>query len=137
MAARLIHFGLDNCHRLMVLQSAGYSVDDCASLDQLCTSLAAGTGAEAVLMSDNDEPAPEDVVTVARKHSSAPVILFLSSNRTREDSAFDLVVPNLTPPEIWLRDVNALIAKSRVRGVHNGSLRVASVPLRRNPPLWR
>jgi hypothetical protein len=110
MAARVIHFGPDDCHRLMVLQSAGYAVEDCLSLGQLRASLA-GDEADAVLLSDGDGVAPEEAVALARGCSSAPVVLFCSTNQVYEDAAFDLVVHSLTRPEIWLREVDALIAK--------------------------
>ncbi len=114
MAARVIHFGPDDCHRLIVLESAGYAVDACDSLGQLRASLTAGGEAAAVVMSDAEGVAPEEVVSVARTHSLAPVVLFRGTNRVYEDSRFDLVVHTLTPPEVWLNEVDALISKSRV-----------------------
>lgn len=111
MAARVIHFGPDDCHRLMVLRSAGYSVDGCNSLNQLRASLV--SGADAVLMSDAEGIAPQDAVALARMQSSAPVVLFRSTNLSYEDSGFDLVVHSLTPPEVWLNQVDALIAGTR------------------------
>jgi hypothetical protein len=114
MAARVIHFGPDDCHRLIVLQSAGYAVDACNSLGQLRASLTAGDKADAVVMSDAEGVAPEEVASVARDHSLAPVVLFRGTNRVYEDSRFDLVVHTLTPPEVWLSEVNELIAKGRV-----------------------
>src|ERR1700680_5076279 len=114
MAARVIHFGPDDCHRLIVLRSAGVSVDACNSLGQLWVSLTAGGEADAVVMSDADGIAPEEVVSLAKTHSSAPVVLFRGTNRVYEDSRFDLVVHTLTPPEVWLSEVNTLIAKGRI-----------------------
>jgi hypothetical protein len=114
MAARVIHFGPDDCHRLIVLESAGYVVDACDSLGQLRASLIAGDEADAVMMSDAEGVAPEEVVSVARTHSLAPVVLFRGTNRVYEDSTFDLVVHTLTPPEVWLDEVDALISKNRV-----------------------
>jgi hypothetical protein len=113
MAARVIHFGPDDCHRLMVLQSAGYVVEDCLSLGQLRASLA-GDEACAVLLSDGDGVAPEEALALARDCSSAPVVLFCGTNRDYEDAAFDLIVHSLTRPEVWLCEVDALIAKRRV-----------------------
>jgi hypothetical protein len=50
---------------------------------------------------------------VARAASSLPSILFRSSTRTFPDSEFDLIVPSLTPPEVWLNDVDTLIERTR------------------------
>jgi hypothetical protein len=116
MAARVIHSGPDDCHRLMVLRSAGYAVDDCMSLGQLRAFLLAAGESDAILLSDGDGVAPEEAVALARGCSSAPVILFSGTNRAYEDAAFDLVVHTLTPPEVWLREVDALIAKRCVLG---------------------
>jgi len=116
MAARVIHFGPDDCHRLMVLRSAGYAVDGCVSLVQLRASLLTGGQADAVLLSDGEGIASEDAAALARNCCSAPVVLFSGTNRAYEGAAFDLVVHSLTPPEVWLNDVDALIAKSRVLG---------------------
>lgn len=113
MPSRMIHFGPDDCHRLMVLRSAGYTVQDCHSLAQLRVTLEADDAPDAVLLSDGDGFSPREAVAVARIHSSNPVILFRNTNQAYEDSGFDLVIPCLTPPEVWLTDVDALIEKRR------------------------
>ena len=126
MAVRVIHFGPDDCHRLTVLRSAGYSVDACNSLGQLHASLLAGGVADAVVMSDGEGVAPAEVISLARTHSSAPVVLFRGTNRAYEDSMFDLVVHTLTPPEVWLTEVDAVIAKHRVLRAHSSVLTLES-----------
>ena len=113
MPARVIHFGPDDCHRLMVLRRAGYSVEDCPSLCELRLSLETGDAPDAVLLSDGDGFSPHEALTLARTHSPSPLILFRSTNQTYEHRGFDLVVPCLTAPEVWLDDVDALIAKRR------------------------
>jgi hypothetical protein len=135
MAARVIHFGPDDCHRLMVLRSAGYAVDGCMSLAQLRASLLGGRAADAVLMSDGDRFAPESAAALAKSCSSAPVVLFSGTNRAYEDAAFDLVVHSLTPPEVWLHEVDALIAKSRVLGRSLAVLSRKSAQLREESAL--
>ncbi len=113
MPARVIHFGPDDCHRLMVLHSAGYSVEGCDSLVRLHAALSSGIATEAVLMSDGEGTSPEEAIFLARTLTTAPVILFRGTNQAYEDSACDLVVNALTPPEIWLTEVEALIQKSQ------------------------
>jgi hypothetical protein len=119
MAARVIHFGVDDCHRLMVLRSAGYSVDNCDSLGQLITKLETDGEADAVVMSDCDGISTEEAASLARTHTKAPVVLFRSTNRSVEESAFDLVVHSLTPPEVWLNEVDALIAQCQMLRVQS------------------
>ena len=113
MIARVIYFGPDDCHRLMVLRSAGYRVADCDSLSQLRALLASVAEVDAVLISDRDGISPREAVAAVRARSPLPVILFRNSNMAYEDSGFDLVVPCLTPPEVWLNDVETLIARCR------------------------
>jgi hypothetical protein len=113
MLARVIHFGPDHCHRLMVLRSAGYAVEECHSLSQLGERLESGEAPDAVLMSDDGEFPLQEPMAVSRKHSSTPVILFRSTTVAYEDSGFDLVIPCLTPPKLWLSDVDAVIEKNR------------------------
>jgi hypothetical protein len=111
MAARIIHFGPDDCHRLMVLRSAGYAVDGCVSLAQLRRLLLGGAEAEAVLLSDGPAVELEEATSLTRKCSSAPVVLFSGTNRNYEGMSFDLVVHSLTPPEAWLRGVDKVIGE--------------------------
>jgi hypothetical protein len=113
MIAKVVHFGTDDCHRLMVLRSAGYVVEDCASLVQLRAVLAGATEIEAVFMSDSQGTSPREPMAVVRAYSSLPAILFQSTNLSYDDSGFDLVVHTLTPPEVWLEDVNGVIERSR------------------------
>lgn len=113
MIARVIHFGTDDCHRLMVLRSAGYVVENCRSLVQLLACLADGAPADALLMSDGEGVSPQEAAALARANSSLPVVLFRNTNVTYEESGFDLVVQCLTPPKVWLNEVDALIERIR------------------------
>jgi hypothetical protein len=113
MPARVLHIGQDDCHRLMVLESAGYSVEDCEDLAQLRGQLADGAPAAALLVSEDGRVLLQDIVAVARAHASVPVILFANSNRSHDDPGVDVVVDCLTPPEVWLNDVEGLIEKTR------------------------
>jgi hypothetical protein len=115
----------------MVLRSAGYAVDNCNSLIQLRSSLVTGGGADAVLVSDGDGIAPETAIAVAKSHCSAPVVLFRSTNLSYQDSGFDLVVHSLTPPEVWLNEVDALIARTLALRAESQALVSESRQLRR------
>lgn len=82
MACRIIHFGPDHAHRLMVLRSAGYAIDDCDSLDGLERAFEIEPGADAVAVTETDArldgQAPEQVISLVRASSRAPLILFQS-----------------------------------------------------------
>lgn len=130
MAAQIIHFGPDDCHRLTVLRSAGYSVHACASLGQLHASLEMNREADAVVMTESDGVAPKEAITLARSCSAAPVVLFSAGNGCHEELCFDLVVHSLTPPGEWLVEVDALIAKSRELRAESEIIAMESARLR-------
>ena len=131
LAARVIHFGADDCHRLMVLRSAGYSVDDCRSMVQLHDRLAKGDATDALLMSDAEGVEPNEAIALARTHSSAPVILFRSTTLAYQETGVDLIVHSLTPPEVWLPEVDALIERSQAVRARSEALAGHSTQLRR------
>ncbi len=137
MAARVIHFGTDDCHRLTVLRTAGYVVDACTSLVQLHKALKTTVDPDAVCIAEGDGAVPEAAGNLARSHSRAPVILFQSTNLRSEDTVFDLVVPTLTPPQTWLREMEALIAESQAIRVRSRSLIENSRELREEAAVAR
>jgi hypothetical protein len=132
MAARVIHFGVDDCYRLSVLRRAGYDIDDCSSLVQLQAALESKREADAVMVNDCNGSVPELAISLARSWSSAPIILFPNSSRTynAEDEA-DLVVPSFTPPEEWLLKLANLIVRSRSLRAYSQLLQEQSQQLRR------
>ncbi len=137
MAARIIHFGADNCHRLWVLKSAGYSIDDCQSVVQLRTVLQSGIDPDAVAITESERFAPEEAVEVTRSHSSAPLILFRETHNDFMESVFDLVVPVLEPPEAWLTNIATLIAKSQAVRARSEALVRQSMLLRQETAVVR
>lgn len=110
---RVIHFGTDECHRITVLRSVGYSVDDCSSLTQLRAQLSSDADALAVCITEDLAGPPEAAASVAKSCSSAPLVLFRRSNGDCEETAFDLIVETLTPPQKWLNEIEDLIARSQ------------------------
>ncbi len=114
MAAHVLHIGMDDCHRVAVLRSVGYRVDECASLPQLATALEAANGADAVFLTESDGISPEQAISLARERSSAPIILFRRSTYGMSEDEFDLVIEPLTAPEEWLNDVGSVLEWSRM-----------------------
>lgn len=113
MAARIIHVGTDSCHRLPVLESAGYRVETCISVPELRDALTAEEQLDAIVISEGAGGAHPDAVSLARSHSSAPIVLFRETQLSFAESSFDLVVPVLAPPQTWLADIAALITRFR------------------------
>jgi hypothetical protein len=141
MAAHVLHIGMDDCHRVAVLSSAGYRVDECYSLLQLATALERTQDADAVILTESDNISPEQTVALARECSGAPVIFFRRSNVGAAEEQFDLVIHPLTSPEKWLQEVGDLLQWGRGVRVKSQTLPNEAVSpgmdaggLRRPPP---
>jgi len=137
MAARVVHYGVDECHRLTVLRSAGYAVDNCSSLPQLREALSTEGKPQAVFVTEDDRDSPRPVISIAKSCSSAPLVLFRRSNAIFDEENFDLVIDSLTPPTQWLNEVQELIvngqtlrARSRELVRESAHLRVESAAAR-------
>lgn len=130
MAARVIHVGTDICHRLPVLERAGYQVDTCISVPELRLALTSIRQLDAVLISEGSEGAHPDAVSLARTYSSAPIVLFRETQLSFAESPFDLVVPILISPQVWLEDIAALIARCRALRADSRALCDKSAELR-------
>ncbi len=113
MAARVIHFGIDDCYRLNVLRRAGYEISECSDTMKLCTALKRDQDAAAVIVNDCEGDLTAEAIAFARSQSPIPIVLFPNSKRSYDGMEFDLVVPTHTPPEEWLLDLANLIVKSR------------------------
>jgi hypothetical protein len=109
MAARVIHFGWDDCYRIPVLLAAGFEVREVKSLDELSVILQNDEPVNAVLMSENTEQSAVEAAEMWRRSSPAPLVLFRRSERAIDENTFDKVYSCLTPPDVWLRETNALI----------------------------
>jgi hypothetical protein len=130
MAARVVHFGIDKCHRLNLLKRAGYAVDTCNSLVQLRHALQSEIDADVVMMSDDDGCVPSDAIALTHAESLIPVIFFPSSDRSEETAWFDLVVPTFTPPEDWLLDLAIMVVRSRAIRIRSQLMIEQSGPAR-------
>ena len=110
MAARVIHFGLDECYRLNVLRRAGYEINECRNLIQFRTALESTFDTDAVMVNGS---VSKQVISLARLRSPVPIVVFPGAKRTISVQDADLVVPSFTPPEKWLLDLANLIVRSR------------------------
>lgn len=131
MAARIIHYGTDECHRLTVLRRSGYSVDECNSLIQLSDALSVEDGADAVFFSETEGVLPEAAVSLAKARPQVPFVLFRCSNGGYKEETFDLVIESLTPPQKWLNEVQALIVRSQALQAESQAIVQQSRMLRR------
>jgi hypothetical protein len=109
-SVRIIHFGADDCHRINVLRSAGYSVEDCRSLGAFHEALAEREPA-AVFVTEGDDGLPWEAVSLVKSFSAAPLVLFRRSHGDLAPESFDLAIESLTPPRQWLLAIGDLIAR--------------------------
>jgi hypothetical protein len=110
-SVRLIHFGSDDCHRVNVLRSAGYSVDECRSMRAFQDALKAERKPDAVFITEREDDPAGDAISLTKSCSAAPLILFRRSHGDLSDRGFDLVIESLTPPQQWLQEIDELIAR--------------------------
>lgn len=137
MAARVIHFGADSCNRLLVLEHAGYLVDNCPSIIKLGSALALAREAEAVLVTEDPRASRREAIKLVRSHSAAPLILFQTVGSTFDEPDFDLVIPVLTPPREWLEKIAVTIEHSRALVAEAKFTRVQSTILRQESGVAR
>jgi hypothetical protein len=130
MGVRIVHYGVDDCHRVPVLTFAGYSIADCRSIVQLRAALQSTEEAGAVVMTEIEDLAPHRAVWIARWASAAPLVLFPSRTSRIFEPEFDLVVPALTPPEQWLSEMAELIDRSFELRARSQILKAQSACLR-------
>lgn len=112
MAAKVIHFGWDDCYRVPVFRSIGLEVWEAETLEDLCSGLQRGEKVDAVVLSEDDREVTERAAVVVRQLSSAPLILFRRFHDGLDESRFDRVFGPLAPPEQWLVQTAEMIATS-------------------------
>ena len=89
MEAHVLHIGVDDCHRVAVLRSVGYRVDECATLPQMARALKGANPTDAVFLTESNNISQEKAISLAREHSPTPLILFQSSNQEKTYKQFD------------------------------------------------
>lgn len=111
MAAHLIHFGRDDCYRIGVLHAAGFDVRVAGSLSELGVLLQSEEQVDAVIVSEEIEPTAERAAEMVRQAMPVPLILFRRSQQVIDERKFDKIYNCTTPPDVWLDETEALIAK--------------------------
>ena len=111
MAARVIHFGRDDCYRVLVLRYLGYEVWESESLDALRTNLECDDAVDAVIISEELPYSIEQAASIARQHRAAPLILFCHSEGMLDESRFDRVYSSFVPPDLWVSETATLIER--------------------------
>lgn len=113
--ARIIHFGEDGCHRLMVLESAGYTVVRCETIQDIEFYLRSPDRLDAIVISGEPSRSSRVANFLVNGEFSLPVILFAGTGDPHAESNFDLVIPALTSPSDWLTRIEETIERFHVR----------------------
>jgi FixJ family two-component response regulator len=108
-ASNILHFGINDRYRIMVLRSVGYLVQACSSLEELLQFSESGTHTDLICVSEDAELPPLEALVIAKEKCNALVVLFRSTNQAYSFH-FDLEIENLTPPAVWLSDIRRILA---------------------------
>jgi hypothetical protein len=112
VSRKLLSFGYDACHRWAVLRLAGFTVTECGSIQELRERLMGSQAVDAVIMVEDIVTVPQEAIVAARSYFSGPLALFEGQYLANHPDAFDLCIPILTSPEVWLPQINELARTS-------------------------
>jgi hypothetical protein len=113
--ARIIHFGEDNCHRLMVLEGVGYAVERCESIQDIEFYLRSPLLPDAVVISGELHRASRLATFLSNADLPLPVILFAGTDESYTETEYDLIIPALTSPSDWLLSIEETIERFQGR----------------------
>lgn len=114
VASSVLYFGPDEWNRVQVLESAGYAVHQCLKISDLESELGKSPQPAVVVMNSFGHASFVPAVELVHlQAASARIIAFPSAGESGFEKTVDLVVPPLTPPEEWLKDMAALLERSR------------------------
>lgn len=122
MATTILYVGEDLRRRIPVMETAGFVVFQSeVKIKAIHIAFDREKDYSAIVFHNDIAAVPEDAVQETRSLSDAPVVLF--QNLTVAcDGEFDLVIPALTPPDIWLQKLRDVIQASR--GVRERSVQL-------------
>ena len=123
MAARVIHFGWDDCYRVQVLRYSGYADRESVTLDALRLDQELASQVDAVILSEDDRRSMESAAGLVRQYSEAPMILFRRFQDGLDETQFDRVFTPFVPPLLWLSETACLIAACKALGETSARLR--------------
>lgn len=113
MASSILHVGEDVCRRIPVMETAGFVVFQCkVEIPAIDSAFEQHKDYSAVVFQNDIAAVPENVVATIRSHCEAPLVLFQNPTISSNDEGFDLVIPALTAPDVWLRKLNEAIQTS-------------------------
>jgi hypothetical protein len=112
VSRKVLSFGYDACHRWAVLRLAGFTVNQCGSTRELREHLMGSHDVDAVIMVEDIVSVPPEVIVAARSYFTGPLVLFEGRYPVKHQDGFDLCIPILTRPEVWLPKIDELAKTS-------------------------
>jgi hypothetical protein len=113
VSRKLLSFGYDACHRWAVLRLAGFTVNQCDSIRELRELLMGSHAVDAVIMVEDIVSVPAEAIIAARSYFTGPLVLFEGRYPANHPDVFDLCIPILTRPEVWLPQIDELAESSQ------------------------
>lgn len=112
-SSSVLHIGEDFCRRIPVIENAGFAVMQTnAALPAIHAAFDRRNVFSAVLFHSDFHAPPQNIVHEVRTLSAVPFVLFQNPTIGFDVADFDLVIPVLTPPAIWLRKLRDVIEAS-------------------------
>jgi hypothetical protein len=115
MSRKLLSFGYDACHRWAVLRLAGFTVNQCDSIRELREQLMGSEAVDAVIMVEDIVRVPPEAIIAAQSYFTGPLVLFEGRFPVTHQDPFELCIPLLTRPEVWLPQIEKLTEASPSR----------------------
>ena len=113
-ASTILHIGDDFCRRIPVMETAGFVVYQSeVQISAIHIAFQREVNYSAVVFHNDIAAVPEDAVQETRSLSEAPFVLFQNPTIASNEEEFDLVIPSLTSPDVWLLKLRELIQASR------------------------
>jgi hypothetical protein len=111
--ARVIHFGSDDCHRVLTLRKVGFEVCVSDSLERLRLDLEGNEGVDAVLVAEGTRRTTERAAAMVQRYSCAPLVLFHRSHAPLCVKRFDQVYTPSVPAVFWLLQTAVLVEQTQ------------------------
>jgi hypothetical protein len=132
-ALRILHVGEDDADRVSLMQKSGLTVE--RAKGSLCTIkdfFAKDKHFSAITFQEANDFPSSFVLDTLRSRSAAPFVLFGNPTADLERSAFPgLIIPDQTPPFVWLKYLLALISEGVSLRARSRRLREESAAIRR------
>jgi hypothetical protein len=107
MSVSLVHYGVDECLRVPVLQYAGFDVAECDSFSDL-EQILRGQHVDAVVFAE----LPAEVLIGDVHRISEALLVCFTSGTFAYEYQLDLVIARPARPEEWLVSIGNLLEKS-------------------------